>query len=47
MDESGRSQQDVARALGDSALAGGVAGFVVAAAAFLAARFARALRRRG
>ena len=45
-DEPMGSQSDVARALGESAVAGGLVGFLVAAAAFLAARFAR-LRKRG
>jgi hypothetical protein len=41
-----RRQEGVASALNDSALAGGVLGFAVAAAAFLAARLARTRRRR-
>jgi hypothetical protein len=46
MVEDARQQEGVAGALNESALAGGVVGFAVAAAAFLAARLARTRRRR-
>ena len=37
-DDPDQGQQDVVRALGDSAVAGGLVGLAIAAAAFLAAR---------
>ncbi len=40
------SQDDVARSLGDSVVAGGPTAVVIAAGAFLLARLARLLRRR-
>ena len=40
-DDAHRSQEDVLRALGDSAVAGGLVGVVLAAAAVLAARLLR------
>lgn len=40
-DDAHRSQEDVLRALGDSAVAGGVVGVAIAAVAFLAARLLR------
>jgi hypothetical protein len=46
MVERSQRREGVARGLSESALAGGIMGFAFAAAAFLAARFAR-IRKRG